>query len=842
MKKYFLLLSYYICLLIPCLAQQTLDDVDGAPWADAVSPIEGYAPSMVSIPASGVKHAPCDRRLSLSGEWTLSDGQGISVSAQVPCGIHSALMKAGAIPDPRLGRNDTIAEQCSYRGWTLERTFQYDGSMADPLLCFKGVANKCRVWLNGQMIGEHEGMFGGPDIAVGSLLRKGSNTIKVELDRIGIRGGGWTRDANESWKNTVVVNCVYGWHYSRIPSLGIWDDVFICERPACRIEKPFIMTRHCNGDMRLGITLPTATSGEIRLLVTPCNFKGESQAYKTTVKDAQGNVAFDFHISKPQLWWPNDAGKQNLYRAEVQLVRDGKVESVCSTRFGIRTIEMKPLPLPAEEQAKCYKWLFCINGRDMFIKGTGWCTMDVMLEFTRERYERFLSVARQQHVQMVRAWGGGMPETDTFYDVCDELGILVLQEWPTCWDSHFVQPYDLLKETVERNTVRLRNHPSLAMWGGGNESYTLVSPTIDMMGRLAKELDGTRVFHRGEPRGGSRHDYHCWWENYPISYNLRMTAHFWGEFGIPSLPNIETINHYLDGESFQWVPDAESRFTHHTATFGYSGDIENLAQYAGYFMPLGKLEDIILGSQLAQSEGVRHTLERARTMWPQTTGALYYKLNDNYPGLSWSSIDYEGAIKPLHYFARRAFAPTTTVLLFDTTNLARQEAVLPYYLLNDDLALNGKQLKAHLTVWNHQMECVYDNTFTLTPQQMVEKIADIRLSSEQTTSDMLYLKTDILGPGNKLIARNWYFSNYESHQGALKESKPATVVMRQKGKSLRLTNTSDYPAVGVTLSAPSHASEFMPSDNYVWIDPHETVTIATNVPQSVALDWWNNKR
>ena len=171
---------------VSVFAQQTLDDVDGAPWADAVSPIEGYAPSMVSIPASQVKHTPCDRKLSLSGEWTLYDGQGISVSAQVPCGIHSALMKAGAIPDPRLGRNDTIAEQCSYRGWTLERTFQYDGSMTDPLLSFKGVANKCRVWLNGQMIGEHEGMFGGPDIAVGSLLHKGDNTIKVELDRIGI--------------------------------------------------------------------------------------------------------------------------------------------------------------------------------------------------------------------------------------------------------------------------------------------------------------------------------------------------------------------------------------------------------------------------------------------------------------------------------------------------------------------------------------------------------------------------------------------------------------------------------------------------------------------------------
>ncbi|MBO4594049.1 MAG: beta-mannosidase [Bacteroidaceae bacterium] len=833
-----------VILFLPGIsfAQQTLDEIDATPWADAVSPLDGAAPVMESIPFRQVKHVNSDRQISLSGTWNLSDGQGISVNASVPCGIHYALMEAGVIPDPRLGRNDTIAEQCSYKEWTLERTFQYDGSMTDPLLSFKGVANKCRVWLNGEMIGEHEGMFGGPDIAVGSFLRKGENTIKVELSRILVLGGGWTKDANESWKNTVVANCVYGWHYCRIPSLGIWNDVLILDRPVNRIENPFIMTRHHNGDMRLGLTIPETTSGEIRLLITPDNFKGQSQAYKASINNAKGNVAFDFHINNPQLWWPNDAGEQHLYRAEVQLVKDGKIVSVCSRRFGVRTIEMKPLPIAEEEQAKCYKWLFCINGRDMFIRGTGWCTMDVMLEFTRERYERFLAVARQQHVQMIRAWGGGMPETDTFYDVCDELGIMVLQEWPTCWDSHFVQPYDLLKETVERNTVRLRNHPSLAMWGGGNESYNLVSPTIDMMGRLSKELDGTRVFHRGEPRGGSRHDYHCWWENAPITYNLRMTAHFWGEFGIPSLPNIETINHYMNGERYEWPPKPESTFTHHTATFGYSEDIENLTQYAGYFMPFTSLEDVILGSQLAQTEGVRHTLERARTMWPETTGALYYKLNDNYPGLSWSSVDYQGAIKPLHYFARRAFAPTTSVLLFDTTNLARQEVILPYYLLNDDTTLNGKQMKAHLTVWNHRMECVYDSTFTLVPKQMVEKIADIKLNATQTTSEMLYLKTDLIGTGNKVIARNWYFSNYETRQGVLLESKASEVVMKKKGNRIIITNLSNHPAVGVTLSAPGYAKIFMPSDNYVWIDPHETITITTNVPQSVAIDWWNRKR
>ncbi len=127
-------------------------------------------------------------------------------------------------------------------------------------------------------------------------------------------------------------------------------------------------------------------------------------------------------------------------------------------------------------------------------------------------------------------------------------------------------------------------------------------------------------------------------------------------------------------------------------------------------MPFTSLESIILGSQLAQSEGVRHTLERARTMWPETTGALYYKLNDNYPGLSWSSVDYQGAIKPLHYFARRAFTPTTTVLMFDTTNLSNQNVTLPYFLLNDNTALNGKPPDGMRVRHHHHADCPQDGT------------------------------------------------------------------------------------------------------------------------------------
>ena len=167
------------------------------------------------------------------------------------------------------------------------------------------------------------------------------------------------------------------------------------------------------------------------------------------------------------------------------------------------------------------------------------------MDFSRERYERFLDIAASQHVQMLRAWGSGMPETDDFYDLCDRKGIMVIQEWPTAWNSHLEQPYPALEETVRLNTLRIRNHPSLVILSGGNESGNPFGPAIDMMGRYAMELDGTRAFHRGEPWGGSQHDYNCWWGRQPLDYNLKMQADFYGEFGIASMPRYESVQRYL---------------------------------------------------------------------------------------------------------------------------------------------------------------------------------------------------------------------------------------------------------------------------------------------------------
>ena len=654
--------------------------------------------------------------------------------------------------------------------------------------------------------------------------------------------GNWPPNANESWKYTVVFNCVYGWHYAQIPSLGIWRSVQLKEQAAVDIDSPFVATRSLDGQMRLTFDLHEQSSplkGVLYAEVSPKNFKGIKQYYRFDINSRrkQETLSLDFQIKDPHLWWPNDRGEQALYDLNLRFIpQKGKTAHV-KTSFGIRTIEMSPLTDGAKEDY--YNWTFVINGKPMFIKGTGWCTMDALMDFSRNKYEHLLQIAKSQHIQMLRAWGGGMPETDDFYELCDRYGILVMQEWPTAWNSHNTQPYSLLKETVERNTKRLRNHPSLVMWGAGNESDKPFGPAIDMMGRLSIELDGTRPFHRGEAWGGSQHNYNCWWDNAHLNHNLNMTAPFWGEFGIASLPHIETVHKYLDGEKEVWPPRRSGNFTHHTPIFGTMGEMGKLVQYSGYFMPKDSLASFILGSQLAQVVGVRHTLERARTLWPHTTGALYYKMNDNYPGVSWSCVDYYGIIKPIHYFVQKSFAPLAAVMLFDRSNLSSQEVSLPVYLLDDCQELDKKPYQVKVSIYNDQLDTVANHTFNGTgDENVVKKLGEIYLNREQSKSTMLFFVLDIV-KNNRSIYRNYYFTNYEVRPGSILSMPQTTIKTERRGNAVILTNTGKYPAIGVHIEIPEKMDQLIVSENYIWLNPQESKKLKINLESPVIVKGWN---
>ena len=838
---------HLICLVLftlPVYAQQSLDELDRISYKAGPSPLEKQGEPLKARGGSN-EQVKMPGTISLSGEWQLVEANGDKpewsrgVNAKVPGSVHAALFQAGKIPNPVLRVNDTIAEQCSYKSWWMKRKFIYQKNWKSVRLSFDGVANKCTVYLNGVELGSHEGMFGGPDFMVTDKLKNGENELTVLLQAIPNPGKN-ADPFQSSWNKTVVANCVYGWHYAKIPTIGIWQGVRLEEVPAKAIEHPFVITRNTNGEMRLVVDLPQRVEkGTLKLTVSPKNFKGNSQSYSFNIINRQGELVLDFNIKEPKLWWPNNYGDQNLYTARVSLESGGSVPDVKTVNFGIRTIVMAPQPEGKREDL--YNWTFVINGKPIFMKGADWCLIDVMMDLSAEHYRKILEAGKEQHFQLLRAWGGGLSETDTFYDLCDELGLMVMQEWPTCWNTHLSQPLDVMKETVERNTYRIRSHPSLAMWAGGNESSKPFGAMIDMMGKASIEQDGTRAFHRGEPFGGSSHNHDSWWLDLHLNNALNMKALFCGEFGMPSLPVKETVMRYLDGDKFNIDSLDNSVFKHHTPTLGtWGNDLVRMKREASFFLEPNSLDNLILGTQLAQVIGTRRALERSRTRWPESTGALYYKLNDVYPAMAWASVDYYGARKPVHYFVKRSFDPCIPVILFDRTNLTRQEVRLPHFVLDDTLRFKDKQLETRTIVYNSEMDTVYNKSQKIVIKKSVEELEPIALDEKQTCSRMLWFKTDLIGEDGKLINRNWYIENFDSKTGNVLEAPRCNVSVKQTGKILYITNNSTkIPAVGISIEVPGEEDKLILSDSYLWIEPGETVEITMNTSSPARVTGWN---
>jgi beta-mannosidase len=830
----------------------SMDDLDRESYHAGPSPMSTEG-ERISLTAGAAIHPDPPSMVSLDGQWRMAEGGSQeqrlsgdwsdSIPADVPGSVHTALDEEDLIPDPKFGRNDKIAHDKSFETYWFKKIFPRPKDAMKERLVFDGVAIHCAVWLNSRFLGEHEGMFGGPEFDVAGLLEE-NNTLIVRIDPAPGDRGLWN---NPEWRTTVVFNNVWGWHYSSIPPLGIWRSVRVKGSPTVRIQHPFIATRDAQlGEMDLSVELQgtdAGWSGNLIGTIVPDNTEGKPHQFVKAVRsEGSGTVVhLRFVIPDPNLWWPNGLGEPNLYQMRLSFVPDsGSIPDTKRITFGIRTVEMAPLPGgPKSDQ---FNWTFVINKRPMFVKGAGWCTMDSSMDFSRVQYDRFISLAASQHIQMLRGWGSGMPETDDLYDLCNRNGIMVFQEWPTAWDSHLVQPYEVLEETVRKNTYRIRNNPSLVLYGGGNESGNPFGKAIDMMGRAAIELDGTRAFHRGEPWGGSMHNYNCYWGRQPLDHNLSMTAPFFGEFGLACMPSYESVMRYLpEEEKNLWPAPKDGSLAHHTPIFNTAEDMSRLAQYSTCFMPDDSLEHFIIGSQLSQVVGVRHTLELARTRWPECTGALYYKMNDNYPAASWSCVDWYGAPKISHYFFQDSFAPLHACIIFKTVNAVKQAVSLPVWILDDADELQGKDWEVVVRAYDSGLELVKSNSIAGSGSiGRARMLGEFALSEEQTNTTPLLITVEIQNSG-KPADRTFYFINYEPVRGSLFSLPKTALAMEVQDRQVVVTNEGALPGVGVHIDRPGHLDTFTADDNYFWLNPGETHVIQVNETKGLALSAWNGK-
>ena len=381
---------------------KSMDEIDNASFGAGPPPMASR-PTTVNLRAGEAEHPPGAPVLHLDGAWEMAcEGaeqdrlSGVwqdGIPVRVPGSVHTALVEAGRLPDPVVGRNQLLAAEHSYKTWWLRRTFVGPADTDGAQLVFDGVANRCTVWLNGKKLGGHEGMFGGPEYDVSKLLRD-ENTLVVKLDAVELPEGVKIGDSNESWRTTVVFNNSYGWHYSHCPPLGIWRSVRIEGAPAVRVDHPFVATRDAGKkEVDLAVTLSGRSrtwSGKLVGTIRPENYDGPSRTFSLKVRSQKPtrDIHLRFRMPKAQLWWPRGIGEPNLHRMRLSFVPSrGGLPVTKEITFGIRTVEMAPLPgrvdsgvdrtpRPGVPRPDKFNWTFVINGRPMFVKGTGWCSPD----------------------------------------------------------------------------------------------------------------------------------------------------------------------------------------------------------------------------------------------------------------------------------------------------------------------------------------------------------------------------------------------------------------------------------------------------------------------------------
>ncbi len=717
---------------------------------------------------------------------------------QVPTTVQKALVELGLRSDPHWNTNtiDELEEhgepkerpvwfrrtRDERRDWWFAKTFDAPASWRGKRLAlrFDGIDYSGTVFFNGVSLGHHKGMFGGPDLDISGLVRfDGPNELVVRIDQ-----------APETWNGLLKGSPGFGWHYGHLISMGIWRDVWVRAEPDVAVVDPYVVTTAIGDgeatlaieytlDSRLAERATVVVEGDIRRKGATA---GDATAlrFRCEVEASYGRNKFRAEVSLPEpaLWWPSGYGEQALYRLTLASTTGagGDAVGAATVDFGVRTIEMRPFADAAPETD--YRWQFVVNGVPLFVKGANWCWPDPMLEQNEALYERLLELARRGHVQMLRAWGGGLVEGDAFYRLCDEKGIMVYQEFPLCWgpiDSPFTD-LGVIDRQVARSVKRLRNHPSLVMWGGGNENgpHGGADEGLFLVGRRCRGLDPSRPYHRTDPWGGSVHNWNVYHFGEPMdAATLAMPSVMYGEYGIPSMPNRSSCLRYVPEEALaSWPPTEESRgLLAHSHQFSLK-DVIKVMRYGAYG-PIRDWDDYIAYSQTAQGETLRFTADIQRAGANRTkSGFWYYKFTDLFPGHSWGIIDYYGTPKLSYYRALQTCRPRTAFATYGKMNgwTPGETFEARVHAANETpSALVGAVVTATLygsgltELWSDRYEGL-----SLAPNAVVEvgHVA-VRLPEDAADIRPFLLAVALRGADGALVADQWYWFNAQAKTEAL---------------------------------------------------------------------------
>lgn len=640
--------------------------------------------------------------LDLSGVWTLAaPSRDISVPMTVPGDGLSALLAARVIPDPYFGDNEDQVQWVAETEWTATRTFEADraGGWSLRLEMLDAIVD---VTINGRVVARTESVFRRHSLDVSNLIVPGENTIALtfipapaEAKRRSDAHPFFVPYANMHGLGKVPhinflrkTQCDAGWDWGLcLMPFGVYAPVTLTRSPIATLEH--IQATQIHGPDRCDVEI--ALRGEARAAGTvpfTIAFDGKSVEGEVTVSKGEFAVTRTVRVENPRLWWPAGQGEQPLY--EITATIDG---SGLTRRIGLRTLE---LDTSRDVEGDGSRMTFRVNGRDIFAKGANWIPADAIPgRITVEAVRPQLEAAVAAHMNMIRVWGGGRYEPDWFYDICDELGLLIWHDFmfscmPYPSDKVFLEE---VRREISFQVRRLSHRPSIALWCGDNEvigSLTWFPETkanrdrflvgYDRLSRVLADTteaeDPTRRFWASSPSLGemdfadawhvdNRGDMHFWavWHDAkPFEHYRSIRPRFVSEFGFQSFPSPAVLRTFANPDDMNVSsPVMEA---HQRNDGGNTRIVETMTRY--FRFPVG-FENLVYLSQVQQALAIKTAVEYWRSLKPRCMGALYWQLNDCWPVASWSSIEYGGGWKLLHHAAVRFFAPVIVVVVPDPT-------------------------------------------------------------------------------------------------------------------------------------------------------------------------------
>ncbi|QQS36049.1 MAG: glycoside hydrolase family 2 protein [Ignavibacteriales bacterium] len=760
--------------------------------------------------------------IKINEGWEVSSGDdSISFSTNVPNEIHIDLFNNGFIEHPYFNDNEKKVQWVAENDWTYKKVFDVESSFLsgeNAELVFEGIDTYADVFLNNKKILYTDNQFREWRVNVKDALKEKDNELRLviyspfKIEKQKVKEYGF-QPPDDSRIFTRKAQYVYGWDWApRLVTSGICKGVKLVSWNGPELKDVFIVQDSLSKEKTLltaKFEINSFDDDEVILSVNDVEQK---------VKLVPGNqvVEIKFSIDNPELWWTNGLGSHHLYKFNCSMFHEKHGLQSVDKKIGLRTIE-----LVQEPDSIGTTFYFKLNGIPVFMKGANYIPLQMMgAGIDSNKYQQLVNAAADANMNMLRVWGGGIYEDDLFYDLCDEKGILV---WQDFMFANGMYPADSLminniRIEAEEQIKRLRNHPSLALWCGNNEiaeGWANWGWKNNFTPEQQKKMsdDYNKIFHqtlpglvetfspdipyrasspqygRGNPKSqyeGDSHYWGVWHDAEPFENYENKVPRFMSEFGFQSYPSLSTLEKYFKEEDLLF--ESPVLQTHQKHKRG--NELIKTYMERDYHIPTD-FSKFIYVSQLLQAEGIAKGIEAHRRAMPYCLGSLYWQLNDCWPVISWSGIDNEGRWKALHYFAKRYFSPVMI-------SVSEEQDELKIFIVND--TKENFYAKLLITVNDFNGNKIYSeekNVEVKENSSYCYKELNLRTINyfERNTS---FVNIKLISDKESIADKNFFFVRPKE----MKLSKPEIILSSEPFKDgLKITLTTNVLAKNVFIEA-----------------------------------------